>query len=116
MINKRRTGTYYESVAKDYLISLNFRILDQNFRIRSGEIDLIAEENGILSFVEVKYRSSLRYGRPCEAVTRKKQTTIIRTSEYWMMVHHQTGRIRRYDIVEILGNEVSLIRNAFGGF
>lgn len=116
MINKRLTGSHYEDVAKEYLLQQGFRILEQNFRIRSGEIDLIAEENGILCFMEVKYRSSLRYGRPGEAVTRRKQLTIIRTSEYWMLIHHQTGRIRRYDVVEILGTEINLIRNAFGGY
>lgn len=115
MQNNRRTGAFYELEAQKYLKSLGFRILETNFRIRIGEIDLIAEENGILCFTEVKYRRTLSCGRPCEAVTVKKQRTIIRVSEYWMMLHHSLNRVRRYDVVEILGTEIHLIRNAFGG-
>ena len=55
-MNKRKTGTAYEKKAAAYLKEKGYHILKRNYRCPLGEIDLIAEENGYLVFIEVKYR------------------------------------------------------------
>lgn len=114
--NKRAIGSRYEKTAADYLVSLGYDILCMNFHSRLGEIDIIGMEAGVLCFIEVKYRKNLSGGFPGEAVTITKQKKIIQTSEYYMMIHKLTGVNRRYDVVEILGDQIRLTKNAFGGF
>src|SRR5579883_2093998 len=69
-----RTG---ERLAGEHLIRCGYRVLERNFRCRYGEIDLVAEDEQDLIFVEVKTRRGDAYGRPEEAVTRRKQRKII---------------------------------------
>lgn len=114
-ISKRKTGSLYENLAAAYLDAQGFRIIERNFRCRSGEIDIIAFEGSCLCFIEVKYRKDDRCGRPAAAVTLSKQRTIIRVSEYFIMRRNLYNTMRRYDVIEILGNEIHLIRNAYGG-
>lgn len=115
--NTRQLGAQQEALAADYLERQGFRILARNFRCRAGEIDLIAEEDGCLVFVEVKYRTGLRKGYPMEAVHAAKQRTIYRVAQWYMQQRHVPENTRcRFDVVSILGSEVTLIRNAFGGF
>lgn len=111
--NKRRTGAHYEEKASAFLTANGFTILERNYRIHIGEIDIIAREGQTVCFVEVKYRSNGKYGRPGEAVTPKKQKTIIKVSEYWLLEHRLYNCYRRYDVIEITGGNISLIRNAY---
>lgn len=114
--NKRTIGSRFEKLAASYLSSIGYDILCMNFHSRQGEIDIIGMEGPVLCFIEVKYRKNLSGGFPAEAVTPAKQLKIIRTSEYFMMLQNLTSVNRRYDVVEILGDQIRLTRNAFGGF
>ena len=69
-MNKRGFGSQGEALARDYLQRKGARILEMNYRRPTGEIDIIARQKRTLLFVEVKRRSSLRFGRPAEAVDR----------------------------------------------
>lgn len=114
MENRRRTGAEYEQKAAEYLKSLGWRILERNFRCRTGEIDLIALEGAVLVFVEVKYRRSSAYGNPAEAVDARKQRTICRVADYYRMRHGISEDCSvRFDVAAIQGGEICLIRNAF---
>lgn len=63
-------GKYGEDFACRYLQNKGYKILTRNFRChRYGEIDIIVEKSGCISFIEVKTRASSRFGRPIEAVT-----------------------------------------------
>lgn len=116
MKNKRAVGTQYEQIAADYLIKEGFQILERNFRCRQGEIDLIAREGEWLVFLEVKYRKTAALGEPAEAIDRRKQERIYRAAEYYLYRFCYGRKLRcRFDVVVILGEEISLIRNAFGG-
>lgn len=114
MENSRKTGSQREEQAKKYLESLGYSILEENFYARGGEIDLIGREDGYLVFIEVKYRSSIANGHPLEAVTLQKQNKIVGTARYYM---HKNGIPEdtpcRFDVVGILGEEITLIKNAF---
>lgn len=106
-------------MAQEYLRQNNYDILTANYRCRYGEIDIIARDcsDGYLSFIEVKYRSSLRYGFPYEAVGREKQKRIRRSSMEYLKEYQLSQDSRcRYDVVSIYDKEIILIKNAFGGF
>lgn len=69
MINIGKAG---EDAAERYLIKKHWRILARNYRVRGGEIDIVAYRNGILVFVEVKTRTGDAFGTPAEAVDDQK--------------------------------------------
>jgi putative endonuclease len=115
-MNNRAVGTTFEQKAADYLRKNGYQILDKNFRCKIGEIDLIAKSEGYLCFIEVKYRSGTSKGFPAEAITPTKIRRITRTAEFYMLLHKLPQDIPcRFDAVVILENEISLIKNAFGG-
>ncbi len=114
MKNRRKTGAEYERKTAEYLESLGWKLLERNYRCRTGEIDLIARDGRTLVFVEVKYRRSRAYGNPAEAVDGRKQHTICRVSDYYRMTHGiSEDQPCRFDVAAIEGDEVCLIRNAF---
>jgi putative endonuclease len=114
-MNKRRVGAEYERRAAAYLTGQGYTVLERNFRCRTGEIDIIAREGGCLCFVEVKYRAGSGHGSPLEAVDYRKKQKILGVARYYMMVHHlATDTACRMDVVAIEGEEITLIRNAFG--
>lgn len=113
-MNKRRIGTVYERQAAEYLKSKGYQILENNFRCRIGEIDLIARDGGYLVFAEVKYRSDSFCGNALEAVTVKKQQTIRRVAQFYLLSHHLSEDIPcRFDVVGITGTEITLVKDAF---
>ena len=110
----REIGRRGEEEAARFLQSKGVVILEKNFRDRDGEIDLIGEEDGVLLFIEVKYRSSSRFGDPGEAVTPAKQRSICRTALYYL---YRTGRGTqgpvRFDVVCVTDEGIRWIRGAF---
>ncbi|MCR5295493.1 MAG: YraN family protein [Lachnospiraceae bacterium] len=113
-MNSRRIGSFYEDLAADYLMKQGYTILERNFTVKSGEIDIIAREAGCLSFVEVKYRRRKGQGSPLSAVTYAKQRKISRTAALWMLRNRiPEDTPCRFDVIGIEPGEISLIRNAF---
>ena len=113
--NKRVTGSKYEDIAASYLRDKGYTILAQNFRDRSGEIDIVALNADALVFVEVKYRSTASAGDPLESITYKKQNQIRKMAVKYM---HKNGYNPentkvRFDCIGILGNMIRHIENAF---
>ena len=91
-----------EHVAK-FLISNGWRILDRNWRIKEGEIDLIAtREDSLLIFVEVKTRSSATHGDPLEAINPVKAQRIQRLALAWLATHGRLGSEYRIDVAGVL--------------
>lgn len=89
-------------------------ILERNFRSRSGEIDIIAEDGDYLVFVEVKYRRNSDKGGPLAAVGMQKQKKICRVADYYRYIRRVSGNQKlRYDVVAILDDSVYHIKNAF---
>lgn len=117
-MNKRKTGDRYEQMAVCYLETEGYEILERNYRCRFGEIDIVARDgrgnDGAIVFVEVKYRSSLQFGSPFEAVHLKKQRTIIQTAKNYIKERNINADTRiRFDVVGILGRDIKLIKDAF---
>lgn len=116
-MNKRETGSTYESVAARYLEEQGYMILERNFRCRNGEIDIIAKDGQCLCFTEVKYRRTTRYGYPADAVSPYKQHIIQKAAAYYLYRnHYDTDTMARFDAILINNQEIIHIKNAFGGF
>ncbi|SHO46052.1 YraN family protein [Anaerocolumna xylanovorans] len=114
MYNKRAVGSEKEQMAAAYLTAAGYRILAANFFTRSGEVDLIAREEEALVFIEVKYRKDLQSGSPLEAIDSKKIRNICKAARYYMYINHiPEDTPCRFDVIGIVGEEVTLIRNAF---
>lgn len=112
-MNKRRNGAQGEVAARAFLESKGAKILEMNWRRPTGEIDIIARQGKTLLFVEVKRRATLRYGRPAEAVDRAKQSHILRTAMLFVQERGLSDAPMRFDVIEILPDEIRHIEGAF---
>ena len=113
-MNRHAIGNRYEQQAARYLEEQGYRILERNYRCKLGEIDLIAGEGGYLVFVEVKYRTDEHTGYGFESVDVKKQRRIARAASWYLYERHiREEQPCRFDVVSFLGEDVTLIRDAF---
>lgn len=115
MQNNRAIGGTYEQYAANYLEKAGYRIVAFNYRVRQAEIDIIAYDQDCLVFIEVKYRKNLMSGHPLEAITQNKILKICRAAIAYMQSHGISvdGTPIRFDVIGILGDEISHIKNAF---
>lgn len=110
------TGQSGEKIAKEYLISKGYKILEMNYKNRIGEIDIIAMDGDILAFIEVKTRTSYSYGYAFEAVDNRKQRKIINASMVYIKYKNLIDIQLRYDIIEVYFTktlEINHLDNAF---
>ncbi len=77
------------------------RIVVRNFRTRWGEVDIVACDKKVLVFVEVKVRTSERFGLPEEAVDRRKLDKIARVAEYFAALHPELPQVLRIDVAAV---------------
>ena len=113
-MNNREIGAYYEAKACEYLASLGMTVVDTNYRIRSGEIDIVARDESILVFAEVKYRHSAKAGTALEAIDYRKRKRIIRISLNYMYKNHIPLNTQiRFDCIGFDADKISYIKNAF---
>ncbi len=118
MINKRQQFCIEgESLSVRHLKKNGYKILEQNYRNKLGEIDIIAKEKGTLVFVEVKARRSDLFGNPKWAVTPKKQRKISMVALYYLKATKQTRAKARFDVISISSSEdnprIEIVKNAF---
>lgn len=115
--SNKETGILGEQIAKDYLISIQYKILEQNFRYSKSEIDLIAKDREVLVFVEVKTRSYDYFGPPESFVSEHKELLIHEAGSYYMETINHDWEFR-FDIIAILLNkdgshQLNHFKNAF---
>ncbi len=115
MDNKRETGKVYEDKAVKFLCDKGYFIIERNFQVRQAELDIIAREKGTIVFVEVKFRSGSGSGHPLEAISYSKQRKICKAALFYMNKNKISpdNTSIRFDVIGILGNEISHIENAF---
>lgn len=116
-VEKGRRG---EDLAVAFLLERGYRILQRNWRKKTGEIDIIADKDGILVFCEVKSRRGYSFGAGAEAVDARKQHRIIHTALLYLQYFRLVDRLCRFDVIEIDFSGPNLpsvhhIPNAFGG-
>ena len=93
-----RTG---ERLAAETLMSKGYRILERNFRCRQGEIDLVAEDEQDIIFVEVKARRGVSFGLPEDALTMRKRRKLVEVASYYLDLHTCSDRSWRIDVVAV---------------
>jgi len=120
---KLEQGMRGEQFAVEFLASQGFQVIDRNFRIRGGEIDIIAIETDsqtkekTLVFLEVKTRSSTDFGEPLEAIGYYKMRALIRATQFYKLKHPRLPDLMRIDAVSVLLNEdgqlldIELVKN-----
>ena len=106
-------GAIGEVVAARFLRQKGYTILSSNYRCRQGEIDIIASLDGYIVFAEVKTRRQDSMYSPREAVTAAKQRRISKGALYYMMKNGLMNRQARFDVIEIQGERVTHIVDAF---
>ena len=105
MAAKDVLGREGEDRAARYLESRGYEVLDRNWRVRDGEIDLVAAHGDALVVVEVKTRTGDGFGHALEAVDRRKQRRLWRLAFAWIAAHpdEAQGRRLRLDAIAITG-------------
>jgi putative endonuclease len=98
----REIGNEAEDLACAYLESKGWRILERNYFFEHAEVDIVAYDDTAIVFVEVKMRSSTKYGEPVEHVTEEKVKNVFKASEAWMYERKMDGSPMRFDIVGIV--------------
>ena len=102
MHERAQLGKRGEELAAAFLERHGYKILEHNYRLRQGEIDIIAARENLLAFVEVKTRRTLDYGIPAAAVTYSKQQKIRATALAYLQVQQQYYEILSFDVIEVL--------------
>ena len=110
-------GTIAEKTVLEYLTRKGLVRLNNNYRSRYGEIDLIMKENDTIIFIEVRYRSNTRFVDPIETIDKMKIQKIILTSQKFLQEFSDLGKFYRFDVITLTGDlespEIQWIKNAF---
>lgn len=101
LFSKRQVGYDAESLACSHLRKLGYKILNRNFTIRGGEIDIIAKDKDTLVFIEVKARYSNSFGTALESITYWKLKSLQKTALFYIQKIRWGDRPYRFDLVAI---------------
>lgn len=88
-----------EDAAVEFLQKKGYRIIDRNFRRGYGEIDIIALKDRVLVFIEVKSRTSSKFGEPRESITYFKLKSLVKTAEFYKHTHSNLPDAMRIDAI-----------------
>lgn len=115
---RHQFGQISEMRAEQFLIAKGYRILDRNVRLSIGELDLVADDQGVVVFVEVKGRSTEAFGGALSAVDRRKQAKLSKLAAQYLAQRHWSDKLCRFDVVLVQGKpsapeQIEHIPNAF---
>ena len=113
-------GNLGEDIAADFLKKKGYKIIERNFKKRYGDIDIVAKEGDTISFVEVKTRIGDKFGKGEESITPWKLNTLVKSVNFYKLVHPELDGALRIDVVTISMNtsreveKISLYKNVTG--
>ncbi len=115
---RRVVGRSGEDATAAWYVAAGYDLLDRNWRVREGELDLVVRSGGTIAFCEVKTRRGDAFGRPAEAVTFRKQQRLRLLAGRWLADHASAGSTLRFDVAEVRpdgrgGWQVDVLTNAF---
>lgn len=107
-------GDSAEQQALEFLQKQGLRLVCNNFRCKSGELDLVMKDGSVLVIVEVRFRKSERFGGALASITRQKQCRIAAATQYYVIINNLSHCTIRFDVVAISGDSrINWIKNAF---
>ncbi|APB71492.1 YraN family protein [Paenibacillus polymyxa] len=115
---RKAKGAMGEEAAALFLENLGYRIIERNWRCRSGEIDLIAKQEHILVFIEVRSRSSSKYGTPAESVTARKIAQVRQTAAVYLHMNGIGEAPIRFDMIsaQLIDEKAVVTDHLIGAF
>ena len=111
MSTRQAKGAAGEQLAAEYLLRQGLSLLERNFRVKGGEIDLICRDGKTTVFVEVRLRSRSDFGGAAASITATKQARLILAARHWLLRHGETPC--RFDCVLLDGDKLEWLRDAF---
>ena len=112
MNKKQELGMLGEQSVAKFLINKNFKIITQNYKTKLGEIDIIAQKDDVLCFVEVKTRKK-SYFPISNVVTWTKQQKIIKSAQLFILKNKIQDKVCRFDVATVIADQKSFGQNSF---
>ena len=114
---RKQWGDEGEEAAVRFLEAQGYRIRARNYTCRHGELDVVAEREDTLCFVEVRMRSTAVWGDPSQTVSFTKQRRVVRTALHYLGAHGVRGRMLRFDVISVVGRgEGATVEHLPGAF
>jgi putative endonuclease len=112
---RQALGSHGEMLAAEWYVQHGYVIVERNWRVAEGEIDLVARRDRVLVFCEVKTRTSDRFGTAAEAVTAAKQRRLRRLAAVYLHRRESSSKTEsvRFDVACVRGNDIEVIEQAF---
>jgi putative endonuclease len=115
---RHQFGQTSEMQAEQFLVAKGYCILDRNVRTRLGELDLVADDHGVVVFVEVKGRTTDAFGGALLAVDHRKRVKLTKLAAQYLAQRHWSDRVCRFDVVLVQGRSsdqwrIEHLQNAF---
>lgn len=98
---RKRLGDYGENLALRFYLEASYTLLEKQFRCKFGEIDLILTKDDKIYFVEVRTKTTKRFGFAEESISKKKIMTIRKVSQFYLIKHNKPYLQLQYDVVTI---------------
>jgi len=111
MKGKRGIGEQGEAQAAAFLAEQGLSVLEQNFYVVGGEIDLVCQQGDELVFVEVKLRNSDAFGSAVESVTPKKLARVQLAAQTWLAAHDKEAQSWRIDLIAIQNGQIEWLQH-----
>lgn len=118
-MKRKEFGKYGEDRAVKFLRKSGYRIIERNFRNRLGEIDIIARDGEVITFVEVKSRQDNQFGSPLEAIDHRKMHQLGKVALSFIKARGLSEARCRFDVLalsagtKVPNDEIALIKDAF---
>jgi putative endonuclease len=115
---RHQFGQASEVQAEEFLLAKGYRILDRNVRTPLGELDLVAEDHGVVVFIEVKARTTEAFGGALSAVDHRKRAKLAKLAAQYLARRHWSEKVCRFDVVLVQGRpstqgRIEHLQNAF---
>ena len=116
---RKKLGSHGEDLAVEFLKRQGYRILQRNFKLKFGEIDIVAQEGDTVCFIEVRTKTGDELGTPFESITPFKQRKLSRLALAYLKNQYKSVEVRaRFDVVAVFSEDgkeekVEIIKNAF---
>jgi putative endonuclease len=109
----REAGYSAEQLAAEFLTQRGFHVIERNFTVKGGEIDLVCDDAGTLVFVEVRARRADDFGAPEETISPAKRRRLILAARLYLLQRGIEDRACRFDVIAIEGEDVRYLPDAF---